>query len=304
MTETAPQTTWHVERCQLGTLACWRVRSAEAELLIAEQGAQILSYQRTDEPPIIWLSEQAAFQTGQSVRGGVPLCWPWFGDLARNPTPIQAAYLQPNQAPAHGLARTLPWQLDDLLTEAHQIRLNFSLSTKELPHWPHAVQPKLSISLGDRLSISLENHNLGDRPVCLSQALHTYFAVSDVRNIRIQGLEGCRYLETLEGWEERQQQAELSIEGETDRIYLNTPPLMRIQDPIWGRQICLKAEGSASAIVWNPWIDKAKRLSQFADDAWQRMLCIETANVLDDSLTLAPDGRSRLTLQLWTAPLD
>src|SRR5690606_36986891 len=137
----------------------------------------------------------------------------------------------------------------------------------------------------------------------LSQALHSYFAVSDIRQVSVTGLEGCRYVETLEDWQIRQQQGVVQFTGETDRIYLQTPELIQIRDAGWQRQICLRASGSRSAVVWNPWIDKAQRLSQFAADAWQQMLCIETANVLDDIITLAPGAEHSLGLELWSEPL-
>ncbi|GAB3377027.1 D-hexose-6-phosphate mutarotase [Azotobacter armeniacus] len=298
---TAPQ----VERVEMGELPCWRIRTAAAELLVAEQGAQVLSYQRIDEPPLIWLSEQAEFRRSQSVRGGVPVCWPWFGDLARNPAGVRAMREGLGPAPAHGEVRGRDWQLQDITKENGAVTLAFSLPQPAggLPGWPHALDLTLAIRLDERLDLSLTTHNPGSYRVALSQALHTYLAVSDIRETSIEGLDGLRYIETLEDWEERQQRGILHFTGETDRIYLDTPPRLDLVDPGWKRRICLEARGSHSAIVWNPWIDKAARLSQFADDAWQRMLCIETANVLDDAVELAPDQSATLGLCLWSEPL-
>lgn len=286
-------------------LPCWHIRYGDAELLIAEQGAQLLRYAREGEPPLVWLSEQAAFRQGQSVRGGVPLCWPWFGDLARNPDSVRAMHQAPATAPFHGLVRTLPWELLEVTDGSAGLGLVFHLpvSAAGLPGWPHAVQPRLRLHVGERLSVILSSHNQGDTPVTLSQALHSYLAVGDIRQAQVEGLDGCRYHETLEDWAARRQQGPLRFDGETDRPYLDVPERLAVIDPAWRRRLCLESIGSRSAIVWNPWIDKAARLSQFADDAWQRMLCIETANVLDDVVTLAPGAETRVGFSLWSEPL-
>lgn len=295
----APQ----VDRIEQGPLTCWRIRQGDAELLVAEQGAQVLSYRRGDAPPIIWLSEEATFERGQSVRGGIPVCWPWFGDLARNPQDVQAMRQADTPAPAHGHVRNLDWQLDgiDAQGEATTLAFSFDTHTQPLPGWPHAVSLRLEIRLDDALHLALSTTNHGDHPVAFSQALHSYFAVSNVRQVYVEGLAGRSYIETLEGWEQRQQQGDLRFTGETDRIYLDLPDTLTLVDPSWQRRIVLRTEGSRSAVLWNPWIDKAQRLSSFADDAWQRMVCIETANVMGDRIELAPGGTQRLALSLDSA---
>jgi glucose-6-phosphate 1-epimerase len=291
--------TAQVERVELDQLTCWRIRAAGSELLVAQQGAQILSYQQAEQPPLIWLSPQAAYQRGQSVRGGVPLCWPWFGDLRRNPQAVQAHYYQ-EQAPAHGLVRALDWELLGIDEEDDAVTLRFAYDTRNQPldGWPRDVGLTFVVRLAQDLSMSLETHNRGDTPLTLSQALHSYFAVSDVRQVSVEGLQACRYLDTLLDWQELRQQDELGFSAETDRIYLDTPARLSIVDPGWGRRIHLDARGSRSAVLWNPWVDKAKRLSQFPDDAWQNMLCIETANVLEDVVQLNAGERHRLELHL------
>ena len=288
-----------IHRIEMDSLPCWRMRLGDAELLVAEQGAQLLSYRQGDAPPVIWLSEQAAFETGQSVRGGVPVCWPWFGDLQRNPAEVQAMYHGSVSAPAHGLVRALDWQLVSHDVASASLEFACPQARHGLPGWPHSVDLGLRISLNDHgLELELSSQNLGDQPVALSQALHSYFAVSDIRDVSVEGLAGRRYIETLEGWDERQQQGDLRFTGETDRIYLDLPERLTLIDPGWQRRINLQASRSASAVLWNPWIDKAQRLSQFADDAWQRMLCIETANVLGDRVRLQPGERHSLQLKI------
>ena len=295
-----------VERLELDELTCWRVSYGTHELLISQQGAQILSYQQDGQPPLIWLSEQAAYRRGQGVRGGVPVCWPWFGNLLRNPHTVQAMHTQPDAAPAHGWVRTLNWTLEGIDCRDDGITLEFSYNTvtHPLPDWPHAAELRLCIQLDERLQIKLGTRNLGETSLSISQALHSYFAVSDIRHVTVEGLHGCRYIETLEDWQQREQTGALHFCGETDRIYLDTPAHLSILDPAWQRRIHLLSRGSQSAVVWNPWTDKAQRLSQFAHDAWQGMLCIENANVMADTLTLAPGEQQWLEVSLWAEAVN
>ncbi|MDR0210978.1 MAG: D-hexose-6-phosphate mutarotase [Pseudomonas putida] len=296
--------TFQVETEQHGELNCWRITSNHAELLIAQQGAQVLSYQRLGEPPLLWLSDQAIFRQGKSVRAGVPVCWPWFGNLQRNPQAVQAMY-HGGQAPAHGLARTRDWQLLGIEEAAEGLRIEFSLpqALGDLPGWPHEVELKLLIEMGTQLTMTLSSLNQGNDSVTISQALHSYFAVSDVRQARVEGVDNLGYIETLADWELRQQHGALGFAGETDRIYLQTPDLLKIVDPQWNRRITLHSTGSRSAVIWNPWTDRARELTDMADDGWQRMLCIETANVWDDVVTLAPGASHSLSVTIASEAL-
>ena len=291
----------HVERIELDELVCWRIRTAHANLLIAQQGAQVLTYQPHDQQPVIWLSEQAAYKKGQSVRGGVPVCWPWFGDLARNPEAIQQQHAGA-AAPAHGPVRGLDWQLQGIDNDNQRVTLRFTLPANSLPVLPAGIELSLDVHMDERLSLTLTTRNGSDQPLAMSQALHTYFAVGDVHQTRLEGFDQTRYIETLENWEQRTQNGDITFAGETDRIYLDVPAHLSILDPLWNRRIHLASSGSRSAVVWNPWIDKAQRLSQFDDDAWTGMLCIETANVLDDAITLAPGAAHTMAVTLWAEP--
>lgn len=276
----------------------WRLRFGQAQLDICQQGGQILSYfPDIGQPPLIWLSDCAEYAKGQGVRGGMPVCWPWFGDIQRNPTAVQK--MTTKGAPFHGLARTLDWQLLSSCADSTSVQLSLQLDASHgLADWPHAAMLQLRIELGERLTICLDNHNLGIEPLAISQALHTYFAVSDIHQVAVLGLEHCSYHETLEQWQLREQVGALSFSGETDRVYLQVPEHLQIVDQGWQRRIHLRTQGSRSVIVWNPWIEKAHTLSGFAGDAWQQMLCIENANVLADHLLLAPNERHRLQLEL------
>lgn len=285
-----------------GELICWQVRHRGQTLVIAEQGGQVLEYRQDNEPPIIWLSDQAAYQKGAGVRGGVPVCWPWFGGLTFNPEAVQQQYAF-SEPPAHGLVRTLPWVLIEQRQSNDRIELALQPDPAQQPGEFPDVQLTLRITLDTTLSITLQNHNRSDNTVVISQALHSYFAVSDSRHVTLQGLDQKPYVDAMDNWHSHRQSGPLTFREETDRLYLQLDPILHIEDPGWQRRITLSTSGSRSAVVWNPWIEKSQRLSQFADDAWQRMLCIETARVLDDVLFLPPGETHEMSVSFVTNPL-
>ncbi|AUM67589.1 D-hexose-6-phosphate mutarotase [Pseudomonas fluorescens] len=295
----------NVEAVKLDELNAWRIRHGQAELLVAQQGAHILSYQVDGQPPLIWLNDQATFKTGKSIRAGVPVCWPWFGNLTRNPDSVQAMRVSNDPATAHGLVRAMDWELKGIEAEGESLKVEFVLPYPEngLSGWPHQVDLTLTIVMDEQLHIHLTSHNRGSETVSLSQALHSYFAVSDVRNVQVEGVDGLSYIETLDDWNTHTQAGNLHFAGETDRIYLDTPPTLSILDPHWERRIELTSSGSRSAVIWNPWTERAKAFSDMADDGWQRMLCIETANVMDDVVTLLPQASHTLGVSIGSKPL-
>lgn len=285
-----------------GELSCWQICHRGQTLVIAEQGAQVLEYRHDGEPPLIWLSPEAAYQRGQSVRGGVPVCWPWFGGLGFNPDAVASRYTLADP-PAHGLVRGLPWTLVEQVQSSQQCVLRFRPDPDHLPDEAPGVTPTLIVCLDQHLTLTLVNHNHSESEVALSQALHSYFAVSDSRRITLQGLDGHPYVDALDQWHSHLQQGPLTLQGETDRLYLKLGNQLHIDDPGWQRRITLSVSGSQSAVVWNPWVEKSQRLSQFPDDAWQQMICIETARVLDDMLVLAPGQHHEMTVRFMTTPL-
>lgn len=283
---------------QAGDLPLLHINHPRGSAVIALQGAQVLRYQRSGARPLIWLSDEVVYQRGQSLRGGIPVCWPWFGDLARNPEKIRGQF-QFEKPPAHGLVRGENWLLDSVDSDSETTRVtlrypvNFSNGTQLA-----SIDLQLEVSVGAALGLTLTTGNKGHSEFVFSQALHTYFAVSDIHQVKTLGLENTRYIETLENWAEKIQHGTVEFKGETDRIYIDTPELIRIHDASWQREIHIRSTTSKSAVVWNPWVEKSKRLSQFAPNAWQRMVCVETANVLDDNVTLYPDTSSSLSVEI------
>jgi len=302
MTGTAPV---RIDPVFVGQLECWRIRTPYGTGVMARQGAQLLSYETADGRQVVWLSEDARFERGVPVRGGVPVCWPWFGAYERNPQAVRDSVGAPASAPAHGLVRVLDWDLVQQQVRPDAAELVYAC---DLPHglgpWLHPTRLTLRAHFGRTVSLALSTHNAGTRPFTLSMALHTYLAVSDSRIVDIEGLNGLRCIDTTRGWETCIQEGPLTLEEETDRIYLGVDRPIVVRDPQWQRKVTLVARHSHSAVVWNPWIDKAARLRDFADDAWQRMLCVETARIMDDVLTVAPGATETVEVSIAVAEAD
>jgi len=273
---------------------------------IALQGAQLLSFQPKGQPskgqaPWIWLSPDSEYKAGQSLRGGIPICWPWFGAANKNPNAVQQQITHIDNAPAHGFARSINWQIDSVHESCHEIRVVLSLShnAESLSIWPFEFRVKAEFTLGRTLQVALTTTNLSQRNMALTQALHTYYPSNDIGNVSIAGTANQTYTDALDRWQAFTQANTQVFNQEVDRIFHTGGPFgFSVGDQNGTQRLTLTAENSASTIIWNPWIEKAKRLSQFADNAYQTMFCVETANALDDAQTLAPNATHRLSLML------
>ncbi len=266
-----------------GTIA--RISHHNAQALVALHGAQVLNWV-IDGHGLLWLSPIARIRAGKGIRGGIPVCWPWFAD---HPT-------DPNK-PAHGFVRHREWQVagSQATADAVSITLATSVTDAEQALWPHRAELRLTVSLGAALSLQLETRNTGTAPLPLTEALHTYFRVSDIANVSVAGLEGCTYLDKLEGFARKTQSGPITIPAEVDRIYLGDTSGVTLDDRGFDRQIDIVSSGSRSAVVWNPWTDKTARLGDMGSpDAFRQMLCVETANAGDDIVTLAPGATHTL----------
>lgn len=297
----SPATLKHVTLEQRDELPVLRIRNAHADAAIALQGAQVLEYTQHGAQPAIWLSDRVEYKRGQSQRGGIPVCWPWFGALERNPAAVRSM-THAEQAPAHGLARARDWTIHSIIEcdDYTQVTLNFVTDALSQVQWPAAAELQLIVTVGTTLRLELTTRNLSAQPIALTQALHTYFAISAIDKIHLAGFENTHYIDTLDDWYDHNQHGAITFTTETDRIYLDVPPSIQLHDSGWNRTINLRTQNSTSAVVWNPWIEKSKRLSQFAPDAFRDMVCIETANVLDDMVELAAQQSHSLVLEIWS----
>jgi glucose-6-phosphate 1-epimerase len=272
-----------------GGLAVIRVDSALATASVMLQGAQVIGHQPRGERPLIWLSSHSRYVAGKSVRGGVPVCWPWFGPHATDPA-----------LPAHGFARTVEWELQEaMVLPDGRVRLDLELTQNSATRaqWPYPSSLRNTITIGRELEVCLATHNIGSEGFRLGQALHTYLQVGDVRRISIHGLDGCAYLDKVGGSARRLQQGPVTLTQETDRIYLDTGGACEIRDSSMDRSLLITATGSRSTVVWNPWIEKAEKMGDFEPDGYLRMVCVETANAADDTVNVAPGQEHVLAVQ-------
>lgn len=262
------------------------------------QGAQIIEFSPAHYhfKNALWLSPSAHYKTGESIRGGIPICWPWFGAPDKNPTNISRNIKQPS---AHGFARNSIWQLKSIRESCHQIEVTLSLasSAESLQCWPFDFELEATFIIGKTLRISLSTHNTDKHVVTYSQALHTYLPTSDINKTLIYGASGTTYIDALDHWKKKQQQGSINFCIETDRIYMfrdNTT--LTATTPL--HTLLLNQFNSRSAVIWNPWIEKSKRISQFSPTDFNSMFCIETANVLGDTVTLKPNQTHQIGMQL------
>ena len=270
------------------------LRHQGAETAVSLYGGHVLSYQPAGQAPMLWLSQLARYQDGSAIRGGIPLIWPWFG-----------AHPSDAQQPSHGFARVSQWQVRQTAVTAHgpQLRLGLGSSEATLAFWPHLFELELCVTLGESLQVSLKTKNVDERPFTIRQALHTYFSIQDIVQVKIQGLDGCTYIDQLAENGRFTQHGPVTFAQETDRIYLNTPETLWLDDLGGQRRIQIRASGGRSAVVWNPWVDKARRMSDFGGAEYRQMVCVETANVADDQRVLLPGKEHDLTAVIQCQPL-
>lgn len=261
---------------------------------VALHGGHLFQWAPKGEQPVIYTSPEAVYKEGKAIRGGIPLCWPWFNAHPTNPS-----------FPSHGLARNRFWKLESVTeTEAETIiQLSFSPDDTISKLWHHPFHTTVEIKLGREAHVSLTTHNLGSSPLTVGGALHTYLAVSDISQIKVSGLEGKAYIDTVGDEAVKKQDGDLIICEEVDRIYQDIENEITLHDEGWGRAISVTRSGSKSAVIWNPWVEKAKALSDLPDSAYTDFLCIEAANARQDVYSLNKGETHTLSTTLSTHSL-
>jgi glucose-6-phosphate 1-epimerase len=270
-----------------GRLPRVSVRSALGAAEVYFQGAHLTAWHPAGvRDPVLWRSRESLFEPGRPIRGGVPICFPWFGPHSADAS-----------APAHGFARLRPWRLVDAREDAAgTVALAMELAGDGVPQWPHRFRVIHRMTFGAVLRMDLEVRNEGPDAFTFEEALHTYFGVDDVRTVTVMGLEGAEYLDKVAGSRRSRRGDEaLRVTGETDRVYLDTRADCIIHDPGARRQISVSKAGSDATVVWNPWIDKSRAMPDFGDDEWPEMLCVETCNVNVHARTLGPGASHTMT---------
>ncbi|TVR13121.1 MAG: D-hexose-6-phosphate mutarotase [Planctomycetota bacterium] len=273
-----------------GGLRQLRLCSAAGSAVVTLHGAHVTEFAPAGMASLLWLSGQSHWQVGKAIRGGIPLCWPWFGPWSG-----------PDERPAHGFARICEWQpVASALLADGRVRLDLRLPIPPAyAQWLTAgVGAELSIIVGAELELSLQTVHSGSEPVALSDALHSYFTVGDVHQVAVDGLDGCTYVDQCAQGALRVQDGAVTFRAETDRVYADRGPSTVLRDGSTGRRIRISKSGSGSTVVWNPWVAKAQRMADFADDEWPSMVCVETANCLDNRFLLLPGNRHHTTLRI------
>lgn len=274
-----------------GGLIVAEVMNACASAVIGLQGAQVLSWQPVAVAhPVLWLSAETRFAPRVPVRGGVPLCWPWFGPHPTDP-----------RRPAHGFARTEPWQVTSvspLADGATELNLRLLPTERTRPWWPSGAQVSLRVVVGATLELALCTENAGGHAIAISEALHTYFQIGDIAKVHVAGLEECDYMDKVGGGSTlRRQAGAVRFETETDRVYLHPDAECRLEDTLLQRRLRVLKSGSRSTVVWNPWTDKARRLGDVGENAWRNFVCLESANAPPEVVTIAPGARHVLAAE-------
>lgn len=271
-----------------GDIPVIEMKNDQASATISLQGAHLLSWKLHNEDDVIWLSKDATFAKGKSIRGGIPICWPWFGAHESN-----------NSFPAHGFARTVLWQvIDTQKTSSDETQITFRLSTNQLDKdiqkmCPQETVAEYRLSISKTLNLELTTFNNSNEAITLGQALHTYFNIEDISNTTVYGLEDKTYLDKPDNFNSKTQNGPITINNEVDRVYLDTADDVTIDNK--KRKIIIKKQGSNSTIVWNPWKDVADKMGDLGEDGYQQMLCVESANAADDTINInAGDSYSLL----------
>ena len=257
------------------------INNLSATSKISLQGAHVLSWKPNEQADVIWLSEDAALSIGKSVRGGIPVCWPWFGAHESN-----------DSFPAHGFARTVLWEVAETKKlSPTEIRITFKLLTHKLSEnlqkmWPQDTVVEYQLIISNTLSLKLITTNNSAKDIVVGQALHTYFNVENIDNTIVHGLEGKTYLDKPDNFSSKVQNGPIKFYNETDRIYLDTVDDVTIDNG--KRKIVITKQGSRSTVVWNPWEEVAEKMGDLGINGYQKMLCVESANAASDTITIKP----------------
>lgn len=263
------------------------INNTRAHATISTYAGQVLSYQPVgQQDDLLFVSDKAHFVEGKAIKGGIPVCWPWFG-----------ADPDDRGRPAHGFVRNRQWEVTgtgSLADGATRVVMGLTDTDGTRGIWPHPFRLSLEITVGDSLRVALVTHNTGDKPVTISQALHTYFRVGEIGKVRVLGLDGNEYLDKTAGFALKTQAGPVTVDGEVDRIYTGVAGDLVIDDDSLGRRIRIKSAGCSTAVVWNPWIEAAAAMGDLDDDDYRKMICVESANAGPETIDIRAGGEYRL----------
>jgi glucose-6-phosphate 1-epimerase len=268
------------------------ITSSRGEGEMYLQGAQVTSWKPAKADEVLFLSTKSRWEEGQAIRGGIPICFPWFRAKTNDP-----------QAPAHGFVRTKRWLLESIIENGSGVVVSmFTESDERTRHWwPGDFRLVHRVTFGSELTLELVCSNTGTTPLRFEEALHTYNRVADVQQVRLLGLDTVRFLDNTDSNREKTQQGEVAIVSQTDNAYMNTRNAVDLVDPQMRRRIRLEKANSLTTVVWNPWREGAKGLPDVGDGEWTKFFCVEASNVLGFAVNLAPGQQHRMTAVLGVA---
>lgn len=277
-----------------GGLTRVKITDSRAEGQMYLHGAHVTSWKPAGNDELLFVSSKSCWQEGQAIRGGIPICFPWFRAKIDDP-----------HAPAHGFVRTKAWQLQSIAeTEGGVAVTMFTASDDQTRRWwPAHFRLLHRVTFGSELTLELVCTNTGTTPLRFEEALHTYNRVEDVREARLQGLDGVHFLDNTDSNKEKTQLGDVPIASQTDNAYLNTQNAVDLVDPKLRRRIRLKKSNSLTTVVWNPWREAAARMPDLADREWTQFLCVEASNILGAAVSLAPGAEHRMAAVLSLAKL-
>ncbi|WP_263358051.1 D-hexose-6-phosphate mutarotase [Acidicapsa ligni] len=249
-------------------------------------GAHVTSWKPADSSEVIFVSKETRWEDGKAIRGGVPICFPWFRAKSDNP-----------KAPSHGVVRTKAWQLQSIIQGEDVVIVSLTTESDEETRkwWPHEFRLTHRVTVGKDLTLELITVNTGDTAFQIEEALHTYNRIGQIDTIRIAGLDGAIFLDNRDNNREKLQQGNIAFDMATDNAYFKTRHTVEIIDPTLKRRIRLEKQNSASTVVWNPWKEDAAKLADLGDDEWTQFACVEACNILDAAVTLAPNEEHIMT---------
>lgn len=227
---------------------------------ILRQGAQLIHFQPKDGEPLFWSAELSTFEKGKAFRGGIPLCWPWFGKA---------------DSPSHGFARIVEWDLIKHIEREEGVQLVFELhdSPTTRAMWPYAFTTRLEMNLGLDVDISL--HVNAEKES--TAALHSYFTCKHIHDVKVTGLGGI-YTDSLQKGKSCESPDEpLHVNQAIDRIYTQPKAKTILQE--LERTISISHENHSEVVVWNPWIEGVANISDMKKNDYTKMLCIESARI-------------------------
>jgi glucose-6-phosphate 1-epimerase len=272
-----------------GGLACAEIHTAACTGRVYLQGGHVAAWQPAGEEPVLMMSSKSAYAEGKAMRGGVPVVFPWFAGKADDA-----------KAPGHGLVRTMAWTVEGAKEEGGNIVLTLAVksdaATKQW--WAGDFEVREIVTMGKELSIELRIKNTGSTPFTFEDALHSYFAVSDIGKVQVEGLDGVTYIDKVDGRKEKTQAGAIGFAGETDRIYLKTGGPLTVVDGGWKRKVQIEKQGSGTTVVWN--VGGTKAVADFGPEDWHHYVCVETANLKESggALTAAPGEEKRLAMHV------